>query len=86
LETIAGGSIFRGEIKNKAKDGTCYWVDAIIAPVLGEDGKPKECLAQAFVIDEAKEKEARLLEAFAQMQAKEQAMREVLEQLNDHKQ
>jgi uncharacterized membrane protein YebE (DUF533 family) len=61
-------------------------VDAIIAPVLGEDGKPKEYLAQAFMIDEAKEKEARLLEAFAQMQVQEQAMREVLEQRNVQKQ
>ena len=85
-QTIAAGRIFRGEIKNRAKDGTCYWVDAIIAPVLGEDGKPKEYLAQAFVIDEAKEKEARLTEAFAQMQAQEQAMREVVEQLNAQKQ
>jgi methyl-accepting chemotaxis protein len=67
-------------------DGTRYWVDAIIAPVLGEDGKPKEYLAQAFVIEETREKEARLMEALAQMQAQEQAMREVIKQLNVQKQ
>jgi PAS domain S-box-containing protein len=56
-KTISSGKIFRGEIKNKAKDGSFYWVDAIVAPVLGEDGKPKEYLAQRFVINEQKEKE-----------------------------
>ncbi|HCW08757.1 MAG TPA: hypothetical protein DGG95_15480 [Cytophagales bacterium] len=30
--TIAGGNIFRGVIKNKAKDGSHYWVSAIIMP------------------------------------------------------
>lgn len=38
--TIKSGKIFRGNIKNRAKDGTPYYVDAIIAPVLGPDGKP----------------------------------------------
>ena len=56
-KTISSGKIFRGEIKNKAKDGSFYWVDAIVAPVLGEDGKPKEYIAQRFVINEQKEKE-----------------------------
>jgi PAS domain S-box-containing protein len=56
-KTISSGKIFRGEIKNKAKDGSFYWVDAIIAPILDEFGKPKEYLAQRFVINEQKEKE-----------------------------
>jgi PAS domain S-box-containing protein len=58
-KTISAGKIFRGEIKNKAKDGSFYWVDAIIAPVLGEDGKPKEYLAQRFVINEIIEQKER---------------------------
>ncbi len=58
-KTISGGKIFRGEIKNKAKDGSFYWVDAIVAPVLGEDGKPKEYLAQRFVINDAIEQKER---------------------------
>ena len=45
-KTISSGKIFRGEVKNKAKDGTFYWVDAIIAPVFDSNGKPKEYLFQ----------------------------------------
>ncbi len=60
--TISSGNIFRGEIKNKAKDGSFYWVDAIIAPILDKHGKPKEYIAQRFVINDKKENEAKLNE------------------------
>lgn len=39
-ETIKSGKIFQGIVKNKAKDGTPYWVIATIAPILDNDGKP----------------------------------------------
>ncbi len=55
---------------------------ARIAPILGEDGKPKEYLAQRFVIDEAKAKEDRLQEYVAQMQAQEEMMMQNVEALS----
>jgi PAS domain S-box-containing protein len=58
-KTISSGKIFRGEIKNKAKDGSFYWVDAIVAPVLDDNGKPKEYIAQRFVINDAIEQKER---------------------------
>jgi methyl-accepting chemotaxis protein len=51
--TIGRGNIFRGVVKNRAKDGTPYYVDAVIAPILGENGKPKKYLGVRYDITEA---------------------------------
>jgi methyl-accepting chemotaxis protein len=51
--TIGRGKIFRGVVKNRAKDGSPYYVDAVIAPVLGENGKPKKYLGVRYDITEA---------------------------------
>ena len=51
--TIGRGGIFRGVVKNRAKDGTPYYVDAVIAPILGENGKPKKYLGVRYDITEA---------------------------------
>jgi methyl-accepting chemotaxis protein len=51
--TIGRGKTFRGIIKNRAKDGTPYYVDAVIAPVLGENGKPKKYIGVRYDITAA---------------------------------
>ncbi|CAN5235578.1 PAS domain S-box protein [soil metagenome] len=51
--TIGRGEIFRGVIKNRAKDGTAYYVDAVIAPTMGENGKPKGYLGVRYDITAA---------------------------------
>lgn len=42
---IGQGNIWNGEIKNKRKDGTYYWVHATIVPFLNEKGKPYQYIS-----------------------------------------
>lgn len=48
--TIGRGKMFRGIIKNRAKDGTPYYVDAVIAPVMGRNGKPSRYIGVRYDI------------------------------------
>ena len=51
--TIGRGEMFRGIIKNRAKDGVPYYVDAVIAPIMGDNGKPMKYLGVRYDITEA---------------------------------
>lgn len=44
-QTISAGRTWKGEIRNKAKDGSNYWVSTVINPVVGPDGKMYKFMA-----------------------------------------
>jgi PAS domain S-box-containing protein len=44
-KTISSGRVWRGTIKNRAKDGSFYWMNATITPLMGPDGKPDRYVA-----------------------------------------
>jgi two-component system sensor histidine kinase/response regulator len=58
--TIASGTPWRGEVCNRAKDGSLYWVDTFIAPFRGVDGKIDKYISLRTDITGSKQADAAL--------------------------
>ena len=73
---IAKGQVWHGEICNRAKDGSTYWVDTSVVPFLDAYGKPRQYMAIRADITERKRAEGRLARQAEELAASRQALEE----------
>lgn len=63
--TISQGKIWRGDIQDCAKDGSFYWVDTTIVPLIDAQGDPYEYISICKDITEQKQAKVELDRFFA---------------------
>lgn len=80
-KTISSGKGWHGEICNRKKDGTLYWVDTTIVPKLDSAGKVTGYCSIRYDITQRKSAEQALVEENVRRQRAEHLLRDVLETL-----
>jgi PAS domain S-box-containing protein len=81
--TIQQGRVWHGEIKNKAKDGSYYWVDATIVPFLDDEGKPRQYVAVRTDITDLKMAEGKIHQQNAELEQRVTERTTQLQKAND---
>lgn len=68
-DTISRGKVWKGEFLNRKKDGTLYWEEAVITPIIGETGMIEYYLAVKEDITRRKQAEEALTKAKEEAEA-----------------
>lgn len=76
LNTIMKGSVWKGEIRNLAKDGSSYWEKMTVVPFLDEKNKPYQYISISTDITDQKDAEENLINALVNLEKKNKELDE----------
>ena len=82
-DTVKRGEIWQGEIKNKAKDGSFYWVSTTIKPFYNNNGKIQQYISVRYDITEKKNLTERLENVNKELETRVKTRTSLLEQTNE---
>jgi PAS domain S-box-containing protein len=82
-QTISSGKIWKGEFRNKSKNGIFFWEKVTISPIKDEVGEITNYLAIKEDITKNKEAEEKLVQATKEIEKSERKFRELFEKSGD---